>query len=73
MSKVCEVCGKNPLVGNHVSHAHNLNKRRFVPNLQNIRALQNGRPKKMKVCTSCIRSGKILKAPRGMSKRRAEA
>ncbi|HAY38469.1 MAG TPA: 50S ribosomal protein L28 [Desulfobacteraceae bacterium] len=63
MSRMCEVCGKKPLVGHNISHAHNLTKRRFNPNLQRIRTLQKGRVKKMMVCTSCIKSGHIVKAP----------
>ena len=61
MSKVCEICGKKPMVGNNVSHAHNVTKRRFNPNLQNVRAMSNGRPKKMVVCTTCIKSGRVVK------------
>ena len=34
MAKVCEICGKKPMVGHNISHAHNLTKRRFNPNLQ---------------------------------------
>jgi large subunit ribosomal protein L28 len=63
MSRVCEICGKKPLVGHNVSHAHNITKRRFNPNLQRVRTLQKGRVKKMAVCTSCIKSGQIVKAP----------
>jgi large subunit ribosomal protein L28 len=63
MAKICEICGKKPMVGNHVSHAHNVNKRRFNPNLQNVRAMHNGRAQKMVVCTSCIKSGLVVKAP----------
>ena len=64
MSKMCEICGKKPMVGNNVSHAHNLNKRRFNPNLQRVRAVvQNGRVKKISVCTNCIKSGSVVKAP----------
>ena len=63
MSRICEVCGKKPLVGHNVSHAHNLTKRRFNPNLQRVRTLQKGGVKKMMVCTSCIKSGHIVKAP----------
>lgn len=51
------------MVGHNVSHAHNLTKRRFNPNLQNVRALHKGRPKKMVVCTNCIKSGRVVKAP----------
>ncbi|MBU0769683.1 MAG: 50S ribosomal protein L28 [Proteobacteria bacterium] len=63
MSRICEICGKKPLVGHNVSHAHNLTKRRFNPNLQKVRTLQKGRVKKMMVCTGCIKSGHIVKAP----------
>ena len=63
MSKMCEICGKKPLTGNNVSHAHNVTKRRFNPNLQKVRALYKGKVKKMVVCTSCIKSGLVVKAP----------
>ncbi len=63
MSRICEICGKKPLVGHNISHAHNLTKRRFNPNLQRVRTLQKGRVKKMMVCTSCIKSGQVVKAP----------
>ena len=63
MSRMCEICGKKPLVGNNVSHAHNVTKRRFNPNLQKVRALYNGKVKKMVVCTNCIKSGLVVKAP----------
>ncbi len=33
MSRVCQVTGKKPMSGNHVSHAHNKTRRRFLPNL----------------------------------------
>ncbi|MBT5956173.1 MAG: 50S ribosomal protein L28 [Candidatus Marinimicrobia bacterium] len=62
MAKVCDICGKGPTTGNNVSHAHNKSRRRWLPNLQNIRALINGVAKRVKVCTTCIRSGKIQKA-----------
>lgn len=62
MSRICEICGKKPLTGNNVSHAHNKTKRRFNPNLQRVRAVLNGRTKKVMVCTSCIKSGHVVKA-----------
>lgn len=61
MSRMCDICGKKPQVGNHVSHAHNLNKRRFNPNLQRVRTLHNGKVKRMVVCTNCIKSGRVVK------------
>jgi large subunit ribosomal protein L28 len=62
MSKVCDVCGKGPQVGNNVSHANNKTKRRFMPNLQSVRAqMASGEVKRMRVCTQCIRSGAVTK------------
>lgn len=63
MSKECAICGKTSMVGNNVSHAHNLNKRRFNPNLQRVRAVvKKGCVRKIDVCTSCIKAGKVVKA-----------
>jgi large subunit ribosomal protein L28 len=62
MAKRCEVCGKGPVVGRTVSHAHNVSARRFEPNLQTVRAVVNGASKRMRVCTRCIRSQKVVKA-----------
>jgi len=63
MAKRCEVCGKGPQFGNNVSHANNRTPRVFNPNLQSIRVkLPQGGNKRMKVCTSCIKAGKIAKA-----------
>lgn len=61
MSRRCAVCGKGPTVGNTVSHAHNLNKRRWLPNLQRIRVELAGRVQFAYVCTGCIRTGKVRK------------
>ena len=61
MSKVCEICGKGPVSGCNVSHANNHTKRRWLPNLQRVRALVDGRTRKSRVCTRCIRSGRIVK------------
>jgi large subunit ribosomal protein L28 len=63
MSKICEICGKKPLIGCNVSHAHNITKRRFDPNLQRVRSLNYGRVQKIMVCTQCIKSGRVVKAP----------
>ncbi len=62
MSKVCDICGKRPGVGNNVSHANNKTKRRWYPNLQTARIKINGRTKKLRVCTRCLRSGAVLKS-----------
>lgn len=62
MAKRCEICGKGPVVGRTVSHAHNVGPRRFEPNLQTVRALINGATKRIRVCTRCLRGGKVTKA-----------
>lgn len=61
MSKICELCGKKPGFGHNVSHAHNITNRRFNPNLQKVRALVDGVPKRLTVCTSCLKAGKVTK------------
>ena len=62
MSKRCDVCGKGPVVGHKISHAHNVTKRRWLPNLTSIRAVINGGTRRVKICTRCLRSGKVTKA-----------
>ncbi len=62
MARVCDICGKGPVTGNNISHANNKTRRRWLPNLQSVRAVINGSVKKIKVCTSCLRSGKVQKA-----------
>ncbi len=61
MARVCEICGKKPVSGNNISHAHNLTRRRWLPNLQNVRAKVDGKTKRMTVCTSCIKSNRVQK------------
>ncbi len=64
MAKVCELCGKKPVFGHNVSHAHNLTSRRWNPNLRTVRASVNGSTKSVRVCTSCLKAGKIIKVTR---------
>jgi len=61
MSRKCDVCGKVAQVGNNRSHALNKTKRRFKPNLHSMRAMINSQVKKIKVCSSCLRAGKVEK------------
>jgi len=56
------------MYGHAVSHAHNLTKRVWNPNLQRVRALVDGRVKNIDVCTRCLRGGKVQKAARGRRK-----
>ena len=62
MSKICAICGKGPSFGNNVSHANNKTRTVWYPNLQKIKAVRNGAVRSIKVCTRCIRSGKVVKA-----------
>lgn len=74
MSKVCEICGKGPATGNKISRRGlakkkggvgkritGVSRRTFLPNLQKVRAVIDGRTKSIRVCAKCIRSGKIVK------------
>lgn len=73
MAKMCEICGKKPATGRNVSHANNKTSRRFYPNLQEVRAVVDGVPKRMSVCTSCLKAGKVTKNVRGRRPQRATA
>jgi large subunit ribosomal protein L28 len=61
MAAECEICGKGPTTGNNVSHANNRTRRRFRPNLQRVRARVGGSVRRIRVCTRCLRSGKVTK------------
>jgi len=65
MARICDICGKGPTFGHNVSHANNKTNRRWYPNLQRVRALVNGEAKRIRVCTECIKSNRVVKAPRG--------
>ncbi len=62
MAAKCDLCGKGPQFGNNVSHANNKTRRRWNVNLQSVRAKIASGSKRMSVCTSCIKTGKIVKA-----------
>lgn len=64
MSRVCEICGKGIQFGNRRSHANNATRRTWEPNLQRVRAVVEGRPQRIRVCTTCLKSGKVVKNPR---------
>jgi len=73
--KICEICGKKPLVGNSIARRGmakkaggvgkkitGITRRRFLPNLQKVKIrFPNGTVRRTKVCTSCIQAGKIQK------------
>jgi large subunit ribosomal protein L28 len=63
MGRQCEICGKSPVVGRAVSHAHNVSSRTFRPNLQRVRVQgPRGGTSRVRVCTRCLRSGRVRKA-----------
>ena len=62
MGKFCEVCEKGAMSGHNVSHSNRKSNRVWAPNVQNVRVLVNGQPKRMNVCTRCLRSGNVQRA-----------
>ena len=62
MARVCTVCAKGPTTGHNVSHANNRTNRRWYPNLQTVLVLLDGAPKRVRVCTQCLKSNRIRKA-----------
>jgi large subunit ribosomal protein L28 len=63
MASVCDVCGKGPGFGNNVSFSHRRTPRRFYPNIQTVHTVVSGTPKRLNVCTSCIKAGKVTRSP----------
>jgi large subunit ribosomal protein L28 len=57
----CDVCGKSPSFGNSISHSHRRTSRRWNPNIQTVRTVVNGTPKKVNACTSCLKAGKVTR------------
>ena len=63
MARVCYICGKRPATGNNVSHAHNKTRRRWLPNLQTVKIVdESGQRRRVRVCTRCISAGLVIKA-----------
>ena len=62
MARVCEICGKGPMTGHTISHSHITTKRRWLPNLQRVKAMQGKRPVTMRVCAKCLKAGKVVRA-----------
>ncbi len=61
MSRTCEICGRSTVFGNKISHAHNKTRRTWKPNLVKIRTLVGRTKTSMRICTRCLRSGKVVK------------
>jgi len=75
MSKVCSICGKGPVAGNTIARrgrpkkkggiglkTTGVTKRRFLPNIQTVKVIQNGTVRRIKVCAKCLKAGKVVKA-----------
>jgi large subunit ribosomal protein L28 len=61
MSSVCDICGKSPGFGNNISHSHRRSRRRWNPNIQKLRVVVKGSPKRLNVCTKCLKANKVSK------------
>lgn len=61
MSRKCAVCDKAPQYGNRISHAHNVTRHRWLPNLQKVRFEMDGKVQRGYVCTRCLRTGNVKK------------
>ncbi|HQR78740.1 MAG TPA: 50S ribosomal protein L28 [Actinomycetota bacterium] len=61
MAATCDVCGKGPGFGHSISHSHRRTKRRWNPNIQSVRAMVGKAPKRINVCTSCLKGGKVTR------------
>jgi large subunit ribosomal protein L28 len=80
MARVCEICGKRTRVGCNVTHrglakhkggvgikTTGRSKRKFKPNIQVVKAVVAGTVRRIRVCTQCIRSGRVVKPVRYVS------
>ncbi len=62
MAAHCDICGKSPSFGHSISHSHRRTKRRWNPNIQRVRTVVAGTPKRVNVCTSCLKAGKVARS-----------
>ncbi|MDF2546832.1 50S ribosomal protein L28 [Anaerosolibacter sp.] len=62
MSRSCDVCGKGNISGNNVSHSNRHTRRSWSANIKKVKAVVNGSPKRISVCTRCLRSNKVERA-----------
>ena len=61
MAANCDVCVKRPAFGHNVSPSQRPTKRRWTPNIQRVRVLAGATPKRLNVCTSCMKAGKVTR------------
>jgi large subunit ribosomal protein L28 len=62
MASVCDICGRRPGFGMKVSHSHRRSNRRWNPNVQRVRAMVNGTPRRVNACAKCLKAGKVQRA-----------
>lgn len=59
----CEICSKDVKFSQQVSHSHRRTARTYKPNIQTVRVNAGGNTtRKMKICTRCLKSGKVERA-----------
>ena len=58
----CDFCGKDLAFGIRVSDSHRRSNRTWKPNIKRVKAIVNASPKRVYVCTRCVRSGKVTRA-----------
>jgi len=61
MSNICDVCGKQPVFGNNVSHSHKKTKKVFKPNIVKTKVLYEGKIQNINICTKCLKANKAIK------------
>lgn len=62
MAKKCDICGKEKSTGYMISHSNIKTKRKWKPNIHKVKAYINGVPRRVKVCSRCLKAGKIKRA-----------
>jgi len=61
MANICEICKKGPVSGHQISHSHRKTKRKWLPNLHTVKVKRDNQVVKIKVCTKCLKAGKVEK------------
>ncbi|MGO0121759.1 50S ribosomal protein L28 [Desulfothermobacter acidiphilus] len=62
MARRCAICGRGISFGNQVSHSNRASRRTWMPNLHRVKALVDGQPRRIRVCTRCLKAGKVVRA-----------
>ncbi|MGB3346725.1 MAG: 50S ribosomal protein L28 [Candidatus Humimicrobiia bacterium] len=61
MARICEICKKGPVSGHQISHSHRKTKRKWLPNLHTVKVKRDNQVVKIKICTKCLKAGKVEK------------